>query len=134
MNECSTQLKKNDFAATSEIYGHLLEGGCIIQNHSGVKVKLIDGNVHRFYTDGQVPHKAGHLSFENFSHWSEFVQPKPKVKLYKFAYKLTDDNNFVESNRFYSDENECRSQFSSSNRSAVKLFRVDGSMIEVEAE
>lgn len=113
--------KKLDISTQAGRWLHLINGGKLIKSDSTIIVSLKNGQARdlrdfRFDLTDNV--------------WSIYEEPKPKVKLYQFAYKY--NKKWERSSIFYKDEDDFKK--SNPNLSKSGFMRLDNSMIEVDDE
>ncbi len=116
--------KKLDISTQAGRWLHLINGGKLKTDtfYGGVViVSLIDGSA-KDLNGTSYP-----LSTNS---WYIYEEPKPKVKLYQFAYKYCGD--WERSSGFYKDEDDFKKN--NPNLSKSGLMRLDNSMIEVDDE
>lgn len=106
----------SDFKSTKEIYEHLIAGG---------KVMSVDGTVFFLQEDGSL-NKVEY--FVNVRAYRKFIEPKPKVKLWQYAYK--DMGAWQVSTGLY----ESDEFFKSQNPKFKSFQRIENSCIETDGE
>ena len=113
----------SDFKNTKEIYEHLLAGGKVYRTDSEDNVSK---TIIYFKDDGDL---TCHIySFRDFKNWTKHIEPKKKVKLYKYAF-LGVDNTWGEAISYFKDDEAFKDIFS-----AKKFFKLENHFIEVDEE
>lgn len=110
------------FKNVGEIYQALLDGKKITHGY-GYYVHLVEGVLLR--SDGT----AGLFNFSDPNQWRIYTPPKPKVKLYQYAWKNS-KKDWCVSTGLYIDDKE----FGLQNPVATTFKRLDHTMIEVDDE
>lgn len=99
----------SDFKSTREIYEYLIGGGKVV-GRDGLEVSMP-------------------VTFVYPDQWSKYVKPKPKVKMWKWAYR-TRSGNWIDTGAFYQHEREVKKLVDD----GMPFQRIESSMIEVDAE
>ena len=108
-----------DFTSTKQIYEYLIAGG-------KVKYEYLSGFV---FLDNNGMTNRDH-AFDKPEHWSKYIEPKPKIKLYLYDYFLPISKSWNRTTEYLKDDISCAKKLGF----GVTFKRRDEDFIEVDSE